>query len=335
MDTSVAIMRGGTSRGVVLNLQVAPEPGPHRDELALKLIGRTPVEGLGGGSPVTNKVVLVGTSSSDSVDLDYIVGNVSSEGTTVDWSGTCGNMTSAVLPFACVTGMSARSRGSFRLRNLATDGLVDVTVADDSPAATEEGAEVRLSTSFLNPAGLVLGQALPTGRPRDVIEVGGESFDFTLLDVTHPYLFLSYEQVIGHRALEEATTRARVESIRGHVCVQLGLCAHPADAASSLAAVPRVVLVHERPGSEASVQITAVSMGRFITSVPVTAALSLAAARLMRGTIVAGAGADLVVAGPTGSLRASADVDPTGHVHSVSVERTARMLLRGHIPNLL
>ncbi|KPM51966.1 hypothetical protein ACG83_30795 [Frankia sp. R43] len=321
----------------MLDLQVAPGAGPQRDQLARALIGRNAVDGLGGGTPVTNKVVLVGAGSVPGAELDFIVGNVSGDGGTVDWSGTCGNMTSAVVPFAAVTGLLdlSRRRGPIRLRNLATDGLVDVALPGGGLKLGEVGTEIKLTTSFLDPGGLVLGSTLPTGRARDTVEVDNETFDFSLIDVTHPYLFLFHAQVIGDRSLDAPATAARVESIRGAVCVRLGLCAHRDEAAASFAAVPRVVLLHPEPESSVNPRIIAVSMGQFIASVPVTAALSLAAARMMHGTIVGGGplgGSDeAVVHGLSGSVTAAADVDHDGRVRSVSVERTARVLMRGHI----
>ena len=331
----LAVMRGGTSRGVVLSLDAAPSEGPERDALARALIGRTPVDGLGGGTPITSKVVLVGAAASADTDLEYIVGNVSSNGENVDWSGTCGNMTSAVVPFACVLGIGdlVTSPGPFRLRNLATNGFVEVRVTGDGASLEDEGAEVALTTSFLDPGGAVLGQTLPTGNARDAVEVDGQRVDFSLVDVTHPYLFLDYDQVVGDGHVDDAATRARIERIRGSVCVGLGLCGSVDEARSDSAAVPRAVLLHAVPEDGVDVRITAISMGQPISSVPVTAALGLAAACGIDGTILSGrqrAGAiSIVVAGPAGRLVAQAVVEAGGRVLAASVERTARVLMRG------
>jgi 2-methylaconitate cis-trans-isomerase PrpF len=333
----VALMRGGTSRGVVLELKDLAPAGLVRDEQARALIGRSPVDGLGGGTPITNKVVLVGPSGSAAADLDYIVGNISSDGATVDWSGTCGNMTSVVLPFAGSKGLIERApdTGVFVLRNLATDGLVEVTVAAGNEAWPVDATEVRLTTAFLEPGGAVLERTLPSGNPRDEVEVDGERFEFSLIDVTHPYLFLRYEQVVGDRELADAETEARIESIRGTVCVGLGLCDAPEKAATTTPAVPRVVLVHAETDPGADVRIDAISMGRAITSVPVTAALNIAAARGIEGTVLGGRHQDgalqVVVEGPTGSLAAEALVDADGKVLSASVDRTARALMVGRV----
>jgi 2-methylaconitate cis-trans-isomerase PrpF len=331
----VAIMRGGTSRGPTLSLGVAPPAGAGRDIFARSLIGDGPTDGLGGGSPTTSKIVLVGGSGDGEAHLDYIVGNLTPSGGPVDWSGTCGNMTAAVVPYAAMTGLLDRREGdgSFRLRNLATDGLVDVTVADPASLGVV-GAEVHLTTAYLDPGGAVLGNTFPTGNPRDVITVDGEEFDCTLIDVTHPYLLLDHDAVVRDGDVAEEAVAERIERIRGSACVMLGLCDDPVEAAEVCAAIPRVVLVHADPGPGADVRITAVSMGESISTVPVTAAMSLAAARRIAGTLVSAAGAadlgtPVRIAAPAATLHAGATVDAAGDVMSAWVHRTARCLMRG------
>jgi 2-methylaconitate cis-trans-isomerase PrpF len=330
----LAIMRGGTSRGPVLSFEAAPPEGPARDDFARTLTGRTLADGLGGGTPTTSKIVLV-RQSQNGADLEYVVGNLAPAGGAVDWAGTCGNMTAAVVPYAAVTGLLPR-RGDdqvFRLRNLATRGLVDVTVHDlgslDCP-----GAEIELTTSYLDPGGAVLGTTLPTGNSRDVIQVDGEAIDYTIIDITHPYLLLRHDQVVGRGNVDDTAIAERIERVRGTVCVRLGLCAD-ADAAGQVsAAVPRAVLVHAEPGRGADVRITAVSMGQPIRSVPVSAAMSIAAASGIDGTLISDqARADgdggICIAGPAASIRATATVDGSGRVARASVDRTARCIMRG------
>jgi 2-methylaconitate isomerase len=328
-------MRGGTSRGPVLQFEAAPPEGPARDDFARSLIGSTPVDGLGGGTPTTSKVVLVGKAQNGDVDLEYIVGNLAPDGGAVDWAGTCGNMTAAVVPYAAVSALLVRRADDrqFRLRNLATAGLVDVTMHDprslDSPSA-----EVRLTTSYLDPGGAVLGATLPTGNPRDVIEVDGEAIDYTIIDVTHPYLFLRYDQVVGRGDVDDGAIAERIERVRGAVCVLLGLCGDAEAARQVSAAVPRAVLVHAEPEPGVDVRITPVSMGQAIRSVPVTAAMSIAAASGIEDTLIsdearAGDDSGIRVAGPAASIRAWATVDASGRVAWASVDRTARCLMRG------
>ena len=335
-SVELAIMRGGTSRGPVLGLDSAPPAGPDRDALARSLIGSNPVDGLGGGTPITSKVVLVGRSAADGVDLDYIVGNLDPAGDAVDWAGTCGNMTASVVPYAHLAGLVDRDedRTGFRLRNLATDGLIDITVGTpdllDSP-----GEEVALTTSYLDPGGAVLDETLPTGKPQDVLDVDGERFDCTLIDVTHPYLLLRYEQVVGSADVDDPAIVARIERIRATMCVTLGLSANVDEARRVSPAVPRAILVHPDHEPDTDLRITAVSMGQPIRSVPVTAAMSLAAAYGMDGTLVydekGTPGDGIRISGPAASIRGQATVDGSGRVVSAAVDRTARCLMLGAV----
>jgi 2-methylaconitate cis-trans-isomerase PrpF len=330
----LAIMRGGTSRGPVLRFEAAPPEGSERDNFACALIGRTPLDGLGGGTPTTNKLVLVRQAQNGDADLEYIVGNIGPTGGTVDWSGTCGNMTAAVVPYAAISGMlpPGGDEQRFRLRNLATDGLVDVTVRDARSLGTP-GSHVVLHTSYLDPGGAVLGSVLPTGQPRDLIEVDGEKIDCTILDVTHPYLLLRHDQVVGEGNVDDPAIRKRIERIRGTVAVRLGRCGDAGAARDVSAAVPRAILVHPDCEPGVDLRVTAVSMGQAIRSVPVTAAMSLAAASRMDCTLVANGRNDsvdgLCVAGPDASIHAWATVDASGRIAHTSVDRTARCLMLG------
>lgn len=312
----LTLVRGGTSRGPVLRLDAAPPPGPERDRFARAVVlgSGALADGLGGGTATTAKIVLVGPGDDG---LDYLVGNLDPTSDVVDWSGTCGNMTAAVVPSAVADGLLPPGTARVRLRNLATNGRVDVSVAD--PAALDRpGDEVRLTTTYRDPGGAVLGAVLPTGSARDVLDVDGERVDATIVDVTHPYLLVPQAQAEG-----------RLEKVRSAACLRLGLVDDPADAARLSAAVPRLLLLYPEAGA-ADLRITAVSMGQPIDTVPVTAAMALAAAARIAGTLVEGLGSErgLRVASPSATLDAHAEVDGAAVV-SAAVDRTARILLRG------
>ncbi|WP_375504136.1 PrpF domain-containing protein [uncultured Jatrophihabitans sp.] len=329
----VALMRGGTSRGAVLPIEAAPTPGPRRDELARSLIGGVLVDGLGGGSPTTSKVVLVGKGTD--VDFDYIVGNVAADASVVDWSGTCGNMTAAVVPYAAMAGLlSDNARTRYRLRNLATQRPVDIEVHDPR-SLQRPGNEVGLTTTYLEPGGAVLGKTLPTAQPVDLLEVDGATVKTTIVDVAHPYLFVRFKDALGDTDVSSPEAAERIERIRSAACVRLGLSASAEEARYSSAAVPRIVLLHQ-DSAPADVRITAISMGQPIRSVPVTAAMCLAAARQIAGTLVAGpdtgsGDTETRVIGPAGEVRARAETDRSGHVLSTSVRRDARCIMRGTV----
>src|SRR5690349_22239504 len=112
-------MRGGTSKGVFFRLDDLPEaarvPGPARDALLLRVIGSPDpygkqTDGMGGATSSTSKVVIIGKASLPGHDVDYLYGQVPIEGDFIDWSGNCGNLSSAVGPFAISRGLIDSSR---------------------------------------------------------------------------------------------------------------------------------------------------------------------------------------------------------------------------------
>ena len=107
-------MRGGTSKGVFFCLQDLPQaarvarPGARcavdaRDRLARSLRqahrrhGRCHVEHQQVRDHLQSRV--------PDHDVDYLYGQVSIDTAFVDWSGNCGNLSSAVGPFAIANGL--------------------------------------------------------------------------------------------------------------------------------------------------------------------------------------------------------------------------------------
>ncbi len=123
-------MRGGTSKGVFFRRDDLPEaaqvPGPARDALLLRVIGSPDpygkhTDGMGGATSSTSKCVIIAPASVPDHDVDYLYGQVSIDTAFVDWSGNCGNLSTAVGPFAIANGFIPAER-------LPQDGTVTVRV---------------------------------------------------------------------------------------------------------------------------------------------------------------------------------------------------------------
>ena len=104
------LMRGGTSRGVFFHREDLPADPEIRDRLILKVFGGgdpygQQIDGLGGATSTTSKVVMVGPPSVPDADIDYTFGQVSVTTPYIDYGGTCGNLTAAIGPFAIEEGM--------------------------------------------------------------------------------------------------------------------------------------------------------------------------------------------------------------------------------------
>lgn len=335
---NAVLMRGGTSRGPVLLADSLPEEQAARDAAVVRLVGGEQVQtdALGGGNPTTSKLVVIKPVADESggLILDYSVGNIVVGLNAVDWSGTCGNMTATVPLYALEEDIIPASWDApIRLRNTSTGRLIETSIAGIS--AHERGQEAVLTTRHLDPSGAVLGSLLPTGAGTDLIRLGSSTYHASLVDVTHPYLFLLYDEVVGSGDVRNPDMLKLIERLRGEMCVRLGLAGSPDEAERKSPAVPRAVLVHRREDDSDCLKISAVSMGQSIATVPVTAAMCLAAACQIPSTLLARKSAHrsgeekLTVIAPGARLSATAAIDSNGHITSVSVERTARTIMRG------
>ena len=140
-------MRGGTSKGVFFRLQDLPAfaqaPGKARDALLVRVIGSPDpygkhTDGMGGATSSTSKVVIISPPSVPDHDVDYLYGQVPIEGDFIDWSGNCGNLSSAVGPFAIAHGFVDAARvprdGTCAVRvwqaNIGKTIVVHVPVSD-------------------------------------------------------------------------------------------------------------------------------------------------------------------------------------------------------------
>ena len=119
MRIRATYMRGGTSKGVFFRLQDLPEaaqvPGEARDRLFLRVIGSPDpyaahIDGVGGATSSTSKCVILAKSARPGHDVDYLYGQVSIDKAFVDWSGNCGNLSTAAGAFAIHAGFVDAAR---------------------------------------------------------------------------------------------------------------------------------------------------------------------------------------------------------------------------------
>ena len=336
------LMRGGTSKGVFLHARDLPPAGTELDDLLLRIMGSPDpmqIDGLGGTYSSTSKVIVVAPDGPASVR--YRFAQIGVDTATVDWSGNCGNLTSAVGPFAIDEGLVDATEPLTRLllRNGNTGVDVEAEVLVESGRAATSGPLAiagvpgtgsPVVTRYLEPSGGVLGAMLPTGSPTDVLD----GVQVSILDVAHPYVMASAgalgladddvrttAELNGDRALLE-----RVDALRVAAARRVGVEGSPI--------VPRIVLLH--PSAAADLRVTAFSMGAVHRAVPMTAALCLGAAIHVPGTIAAmiagGISADARIAHPKGVATVVVETrDGPDPIRSVGVVRTARRLMDGHV----
>ncbi|MCX4094645.1 PrpF domain-containing protein [Nocardia sp. alder85J] len=302
-EIPAVLMRGGTSKGVFLHARDLPPAGPERDALVLDLMGSPDpmqIDGLGGTYSSTSKVMVVDRESDGTVV--YWFGQVGIDTPTVDWKGNCGNLTTAVAAFAVDEGLTPAVEPVTRVRMI--NGNTGVRIEADVPVrdgrARSDGDQrvagvprpgAPIATHYLRPGGAVTGRLLPTGRARDTVELPDGPVQVSLVDVTTAYVFARAADfgVVPHArtVAEWNADRAlcdRLEQARGEAARLLGVVENASDARELSPVIPRIVLV--APGTEETgVEVVAVSMGAIHRAVPMTAALCLAAAVRLPGTL--------------------------------------------------
>lgn len=366
-------MRGGSSKGVFFHARDLPPAGPARDALLLRVIGSPDpygkqIDGMGGATSSTSKVVVIAPSCRPDCDVDYLFGAPAIEVPVIDWSGNCGNLSAAVGPFAISEGLvQAPREGLARVRiwqaNLGKRILAHVPMADGE--VQEEGdfrfdgvafpaAEVVLD--FLDPAGSD-GSVLPTGRAVDELDVPGLGrLPVTLLNAGNPTVFVRAE-TLGLSGTEtqaqvngDGPLLARLEALRAAGAVAMGLAATTAQATAERPHTPKLCLIaptqtyrvaggKQVQAEELDVIARMISMGKLHHAIPGTGAVAVAVAAALPGTLVHTLTGDLdgrqVRIGHTaGTVAVGARAREVGGVWQVekaSMSRSARRLMEGWV----
>ncbi|WP_282174788.1 2-methylaconitate cis-trans isomerase PrpF [Vibrio diabolicus] len=372
-------MRGGTSKGVFFNLEDLPQEaqvaGAARDKLLLRVIGSPDpyakqIDGMGGATSSTSKTVIVSRSSQDGHDVDYLFGQVSIDKPFVDWSGNCGNLSAAVGPFAIHAGLIPQDRipenGIVTVRvwqvNISKTILIHVPIVNGFVQETGEfeldgvtfpAAEIQVD--FVDPSDGE-GSMFPTGNLVDdlaVPDVG--TFNATFINAGIPTIFIDAES-IGYQGTElqddinnDDAVLAMFESIRAHGALKMGLISD-LEEAQTRQHTPKIAFVSKPKSylsssgkavneSDIDVLVRALSMGKLHHAMMGTAAVAIASAACVPGTLVnlaAGGGEkeSVTFGHPSGTLKVGAQAKQTEQgwvVHKAIMSRSARILMEGFV----
>ena len=372
-------MRGGTSKGVFFRLQDLPEPcqipGEARDKLLLRVIGspdpyQKQIDGMGGATSSTSKTVILADPTQPDHDVDYLFGQVSIDKPFVDWSGNCGNLTAAVGAFAINSGFVAKDRipenGTCTVRiwqaNIKktivahvpiTNGEVQETGDFELDGVTFPAAEVQVE--FMDPADGE-GSMFPTGNLVDDLDVPGVgTLKATMINAGIPTIFVNAED-IGYKGTElqdhinsDPKALARFETIRAHGAVKMGLIQNIEEAANRQH-TPKVAFVAKPTdyvsssgkdigAGDVDVLVRALSMGKLHHAMMGTAAVAIATASAVPGTLVnlAAGGGDrthVTFGHPSGTLRVGAEAKEVSGQWTATkaiMSRSARVLMEGWV----
>jgi len=375
-------MRGGTSKGVFFSLTDLPEacqvPGEARDKLLMRVIGSpdpygAQIDGMGAATSSTSKTVIISKSTQPGHDVDYLFGQVAIDRAFVDWSGNCGNLSAAVGPYAIHAGLvdpakipengicevkiwQANIKKTIIGKVPITDGQVQEMGDFELDGVTFPAAEIEVS--FMDPVDGE-GSMFPTGNLVDDLEVPGVgTFKATMINSGIPTIFLNAEE-IGYEGTElreainnDPAALERFEKMRAYGAMKMGLIKDLKEA-ETRQHTPKIAFVSKPKAYTASsgkeigtgdvdLLVRALSMGKLHHAMMGTAAVAIATAAAVPGTLVnlaAGGGErDAVRFGhPSGTLRVGAkaeEINGEWTAKAAIMSRSARLMMTGwvHVP---
>ncbi len=364
--------RGGTSKALIFHLADLPADRSSWNRLFLAAMGSPDaygrqLDGMGGGVSSLSKVCIIGPPTRPDADVDYTFAQVQVKEARVDFSGNCGNMSSAIGPFAVDEGLLPAVDGetTVRIHNTNTGKIIRSTfmVADGRsleegdlviPGVSGSGAPVRLD--FLEPGGASTGKLMPTGSPHDVLEIDGiGSVEVSMIDAANACVFIDAFALglAGTELPDEIDARpellARIASIREHASVAMGIAAD-LQAARMKRLIPMIAIISAPqdsatldgsvlPEAAADLTVRMISSGQPHRALPLTGSLCVAVASAIEGTIPARHVrrqriGSLRLGMPSGVITVDAEVaaDPHGWraLHG-SFYRTTRRLFEGMV----
>jgi 2-methylaconitate cis-trans-isomerase PrpF len=365
-------MRGGTSKGLVFNAADLPSDQARWDSLFCAAMGSPDgngrqLDGMGGGLSSLSKVCVVGRPSRADADIDYTFAQVSIRDARIDMSGNCGNMSSAIGPFAVDEGLIAAADGrvTIRIHNTNTQKIIHSSfevrdrraVADGDftiPGVAGGGAPIKLE--FVEPGGAITGKLLPTGDVVEELDVPGVGrIDVSMVDAGNACVFVRAESLglTGMETPEQIERDARLMeallAIRAQASVAMGITPDVTAArakittpAIGIISAPRAwtALNGETFDADAAdLAVRMISSNQPHRALPLTASLCVAVAANIPDTLVhavaryPGRGA-LKLGMPSGVLTVAAEVrkDRDGwYAQAGSFYRTARRLFEGRV----
>jgi 2-methylaconitate isomerase len=361
-------MRGGTSKALVFRAADLPADRAAWDAIFLAAMGvpdpnGRQLDGMGGGLSSLNKVCVVGPPSRPDADVDYTFVQLGIDDPLPDYGGNCGNMSSAIGPFAVEEGLvpaPADGEAAVRIHNTNTGKIivarfpvVDGALAPEGDLALDgvAGTAAPIKLEFLDPGGAKTGRLLPTGSPVDTLDAAGFGpVRASCVDAANPCVFVAATD-LGLTGAELPTVLERdpvflasMEAIRQAASVAMGLAPDLA-AATRLASIPKVAIV-AAPGAsptlssrtlaadEMDIAVRMISVGQPHRAVPITGAVCLAVAARVAGSIpqqlCASAEGPIRIGHASGTILVDAAMRD-GKALNGAVFRTARRLFEGNV----
>ncbi|HSB07062.1 MAG TPA: PrpF domain-containing protein [Thermodesulfobacteriota bacterium] len=366
------VMRGGTSKGIFLMEKDLPRDRQLRDRIILSIFGSPDIrqiDGLGGADSLTSKLAIISPSKEPGQDIHYTFGAVGIDRPFVDYSANCGNISSAVGPFAIDQGF-VKAEAPFtivKIFNTNTQKMIHakvpvergkVVIEGDYAIDGVPGTGAKIELSFFDPGGAATGRLLPTGNARDeMILDSGEKISLTIVDAGNPTAFL-HARDLGLKGTElpsefdhDEQSRVKLEGIRRRVAELMGIPLNPSIPKVAFIAPPQDYITlaqKEIRSGEIHFIARAMAMGRMHKVFPITGGIPAAIAAVIPGSVIddiAGEGQEnslsrrkLNIGHPSGILDVEVEARQDGkevQIVQCTIGRTARKIMEGkvYIPN--
>lgn len=355
-------MRGGTSKcwlfnGVDIDPLVATV-GSLDTILAAAFGSGDPrqLDGIGGGSSTTSKAAIVRRSTRSGVDIDYLFAQVATVDRSVEWGSNCGNCATAIGLFAVQNGLvpATAPTTAVRMRNENTGAVLTAEIATPHgqvpfdgnarvPGTTATGVPVALT--FDDPIGPDVDSPLPTGESVDWLTLGPSMYPATLITAGAPAALIDPSDtnlgLVGSEPLDRVSeVLPALVSLRRTAALRMGL-SKPGDTITH--AIPKVGLVGEPRDYRATngeaidadsydISIRMVSMMAPHPAIGLTAAVAVAAAATVAGSVVANIvkrdndARTLRIGTAAGVVPVDLVIAPSGRLEGVTLHRAARRI---------
>lgn len=358
-----AYYRGGTSRAVIFRKQDLPTkekwPSIFRGVINSPDPNGRQLDGMGGGVSSLSKVCVVGPSAREDADVDYTFVAIGVKNPEVDFSSNCGNMSSAIGPFAVNASLVNKKDGpcTVRIHNTNTGKIIHSKfIVEEGEAKVRgsfaidgvAGTGAKIELAFIDPAGSKTGKTLPTGNVVDTFD----DLRVTCIDVGNPCVFVQASSLgVEGGILADAIDAhpgllSQLDSIRKQAAIAMGVSKSLDHVPGS---IPKVAIVaapytHELISGETieekdcDLLVRAISVGQPHRAVPITVAMALAVASRLEGSVVKEVTSSrtvvtdgVIIGHNSGKLLVGANFDDAGAVKDVTVFRTARRIMEGTV----
>ena len=365
------IYRGGTSRGLFFHSADVPLDFEEKKQIFLRLMGSPDIrqiDGLGGATSHTSKVVIISKSDEDDLDIEYDFYQVGIDSSFIGAS-MCGNLLSAAGLFAVDEGLVELNEPVtvVRVRNTKSGKRYLVHIPVENGRSITQGSHkiagvertgALIKEEFLSPAGTFTGKFLPTGKPLDCIKVEGTDYNISIIDIGNLVAFLSMEEVkiSGTEQVMDLNVNQELldhlEMIRGEAARLSGLVDRADQARIVSPSKPHLALVGHPLQYETfyneiidptdyNIRLCMLHMQRFHQSIALTASICVAGSTVVKDCIVnhiyrpAKSGTMINIGHPSGIIRVGIEFDTSEfnqkfNLNKISTTRTARRLMEGY-----